>query len=211
MGDDTTPFENRDFNLVLSGGPVFSEEEFGRLSQDEVVRFYAEGGKVMVDCNDDLEAMNRLTNWLFWAWDLAGANLPGVNFARADFRGANLDEINLCGANLEGACLIAARLEGANLASANLRNANLRRATLTGANLEGANLEGADLSSASLRSTNFERSNLTGAEFGDYEPLGIDIVAALAGHVEETVKLDITTVPDIRLAGATMPDGTIHD
>lgn len=208
MGDDTTPFENRDFNPVLSGGPVFSEEEFGRLSQDEVVRFYAEGGKVMVDCDDDLEAMKRLNNWLFWTWDLAGVNLPGVNFARADLRGANLDEINLCGATLEGACLSAASLEGANLGSANLRNANLRGANLRGANLEYANLEGANLSDAALRDANFERSNLTGAEFG--EAMGIDITAALAGHVAEPVKLDITAVTDIRLAGATLPDGTIH-
>jgi hypothetical protein len=124
--------------------------------------------------------------------DLSGADLVGEDLSLADLREANLRGADLSGANLREANLSGADLRGANLSEANvpwadLSRANLYRADLSGARLSEADLRGANLDQANLRGANLYRANLVGAKVTDEQ------LAQAAS-----------------LAGATMPDGTVH-
>ncbi|MBW4660483.1 MAG: pentapeptide repeat-containing protein [Drouetiella hepatica Uher 2000/2452] len=118
--------------------------------------------------------------------DLTGANLSGVDLREKDLSGRNLSQANLSGANLSDAFLHRVNLSEANLSNVNLFRANLLQANLTQANLQEANLIGADLSGADLSG-----ANLKGAKIA----VGDRLMVKLTGTI---------------LAGATMPDGTVH-
>jgi uncharacterized protein YjbI with pentapeptide repeats len=106
--------------------------------------------------------------------------------------------INMVGADISHAHLrsIDVRdtfLESANLSNSDLRNANLSYATLTYANLAGADLSSANLQGADLHNVNLAGANLARANLRDVFNLGSTNFANAKS-----------------LAGATMPDGTVH-
>lgn len=118
--------------------------------------------------------------------DLSGANLSGANLKEKDLSGRNLSNANLSNANLSDAFLHKVNLQGANLEKANLFRANLLQAKLNNANLREANLIGADLSGADLRG-----ADLRGAKVGSQDRVLVKLTGA-------------------NLAGAILPDGSIH-
>jgi hypothetical protein len=120
--------------------------------------------------------------------NLAGADLGGVNLMGADLRKADLMGANLSGANLIGTDLMGAHLGGANLESA----------YLTGAYLMGTNLGGANLRNALLHGANLLATNLGGA----------DLSRATLSEVTVT---DDQLAQAASLAGAILPDGTVHE
>jgi len=119
--------------------------------------------------------------------DLSGADLREANLKEKDLSGRNLSNANLSNANLSNAFMHKVNLQGANLERANLFRANLLQANLSQANLREANLIGADLSGADLRG-----ADLRGAKVGSTDRLLVKLTGA-------------------NLAGAILPDGTIHD
>lgn len=120
-------------------------------------------------------------NTRYWGADFRQANLREKDLSGRDFRNANFT-----GANLSDAFMHKVNLSGANLSQANLFRANLLQANLSHANLREANLIGADLSGSDLSG-----ADLRGARIG----VGDRILVKLTG---------------VRLTGAIMPDGTIH-
>jgi curved DNA-binding protein CbpA len=118
--------------------------------------------------------------------DLSGADLRGAYLKEKDLSRRNLSYANLSQADLSDAFLHKVNLQGANLYRVNLFRANLLQSNLSGANLQEANLIGADLSGADLRG-----ADLRGAKIGTQERLMVKLTGA-------------------DLAGAIMPDGTIH-
>jgi uncharacterized protein YjbI with pentapeptide repeats len=126
---------------------------------------------------------------------LANANLAGADLHVVDYmQGADLTEADLSKAwvmqELDGASLIRAQLVGADLPEVILRSAYLNNADMSNANLQRADLREADLDGANLEGANLEDANLEGA------------TGVTAEELEEQAS---------SLAGATMPDGTIHD
>lgn len=119
--------------------------------------------------------------------DLSGADMRGANLKEKDLSGRNLSNANLSNANLSNAFMHKVNLQGANLERANLFRADLFQANLSKANLRGANLIGADLSGADLR-----EADLREAKVGSTDRLLVKLTGA-------------------NLAGAILPDGTIHD
>ncbi|NQE33683.1 pentapeptide repeat-containing protein [Microcoleus asticus] len=169
--------------------------------------------------------------------NLSGANLTKANLQGAKLLQANLNKTNLSGANLSGANFTVANLIGANLMQANLLYANLTLADLSGANLKsaetgGANFTGANLtkvnlvggvlqcnlSGAILIEVNFCGANLSGGNFS-----GADLnLADLRGANLQNTNLEkanlkganlsgVVNLETAKLAGAIMPDGTIHE
>ncbi|MEG3906710.1 pentapeptide repeat-containing protein [Microcoleus sp. w2-18bC1] len=129
--------------------------------------------------------------------NLSGINLTGTNLSYANFSGVNLSGVKLSGANLsaanlDGANLTGVNLIGVNLQSVNLSGQNLSGFNLSGANLYGANLSGADLTSADLRGANLSCANLEKTNLKEAKLVGVNLDNA-------------------KLAGAIMPDGTIHE
>ena len=104
--------------------------------------------------------------------------------------------VGLDGANLEGANLGGARL----ISTDREEPISLKGAVLAGANLEGAVLEKADLGGADLRNANLRAAVLKGADLSH-----ADLSHATGVTVDELEQQARS------LAGATMPDGTIHD
>jgi uncharacterized protein YjbI with pentapeptide repeats len=99
-------------------------------------------------------------------------------------------------------------LNGADLSAVNWGQAYLYKAKLSGANLSsadlsGANLSSADLSYAYLYKANFSRAKLINATLNDAVLNGADFSGAII--TEEQLKQAKS------LAGATMPDGSIHE
>jgi curved DNA-binding protein CbpA len=119
--------------------------------------------------------------------DLSGADLRGAKLKEKDLSGRNLSNANLSNADLSDAFLHKVNLQGANLEGANLFRANLLQANLSQANLRETNLIGADLSGADLNG-----ADLRGARVGSKDRLLVKLTGA-------------------NLAGAILPDGTIHD
>jgi len=141
--------------------------------------------KANLECANLLQANLSNTN-------LTGAYLRGANLIAADLRGANLKNAETGGANFSGANLSKVNLVGVTL-RCNLSGAILSEGNLCGANLCYGNFSGADLTSADLRGANLDNTNLEKANLKG---------ANLSGAVNrETAKL----------AGAIMPDGTIHE
>ncbi|MGK7876767.1 MAG: pentapeptide repeat-containing protein [Xenococcaceae cyanobacterium] len=118
--------------------------------------------------------------------DLSGADLRGANLKEKDLSGRNLTLADLSHADLSDSFLHKVILKEANLFRANLFRANLLQANLRSANLREANLIGADLSGADL-----SEADLRGAKIRS----GTRIMVKLTG---------------VNLAGAILPDGTIH-
>lgn len=170
--------------------------------------------------------------------NLSAANLSEANLNGADLTTANLSEANLSKANLRGAKLAVANLSGANLKQANLEYANLVAADLShanlkdtklgGANFSDANLTGVNLVGVVLNSVNLSRANLTevnlcgsslvsanlnGATLSSADLRGAD----LNGTNLEKANLKganlsgVANLDKAKLAGAIMPDGTIHE
>ncbi len=119
--------------------------------------------------------------------DLSGKDFSRANWNNRDLSGRNLSYANLSGANLSDVFMHKVNLRGANLSEANLFRANLLLADMREVNLRSANLIGADLSGADLRG-----ADLTGARIRSGERLLVKLIGA-------------------NLAGAIMPDGTVHD
>lgn len=119
--------------------------------------------------------------------DLSGADFRGADLKEKDLSGRNLSHANLSQANLTDGFLHKVNLQGANLYKANLFRANLLEANLKNANLQETNLIGADLSGADLSG-----ADLRGAKVGTRDRLLVKLVGT-------------------NLAGAILPDGTIHD
>ena len=169
--------------------------------------------------------------------NLSGANLTKANLQGAKLLQANLNKTNLSGANLQAANLTAANLIGANLMQANLWAANLTAADLSGANLKNAetrhaNFSGANLSKvnlvsgtlqcnvsgailiegnlcgADLRGGNFSGANLTSADLrgADLQNTNLEKANLKGANLSGVVNLETA-----KLAGAIMPDGTIHE
>jgi len=169
--------------------------------------------------------------------NLSGANLTKTNLMSAKLLQANLNKTNLSGANLNGANFTAANLIGANLMQANLLYANLTVADLSGANMKNAETKGANFSGANLSKVNlvggvlqcnlsgailievnFCGANLSGGNFS-----GADLTLAdLRGANLQNTNLEkanlkganlsgVVNLEKAKLAGAIMPDGTIHE
>lgn len=118
--------------------------------------------------------------------DMSNADFRGANFKERDLSGRNLSGADLSYADLTDSFLHGVNLSGACLYRANLFRANFLQANLSYANLQEANLIGADLSGADLRG-----ANLTGAKVGTGDRVMVKLTGA-------------------NLAGAILPDGTIH-
>jgi len=118
--------------------------------------------------------------------DLSGKDFSRANLSNRDLSGRNLSYANLSGSNLSDTFMHKVILRGADLSEANLFRANLLLADLREANLRSANLIGADFSGADLRG-----ADLTGARIRSGDRLLVKLIGA-------------------NLAGAIMPDGTIH-
>jgi uncharacterized protein YjbI with pentapeptide repeats len=105
----------------------------------------------------------------------------------------SLSEADLSGAHLGNMDLRDTYLFGANMRGADLRSANLTYATLGYVDLTGADLQGADLHGGDMRSVNLTNADLRGANLKDMTGLSDDQLAKARS-----------------LAGAIMPDGSIH-
>jgi len=109
----------------------------------------------------------------------------------------SFEGVSLAGANLRGVDLSDIVLRGADLRFTNLREANLRGADLSEANLYEANLQDADLRQANLSRAVLWladplNAHLEGANLKDAKVAGAQLARAAS------------------LAGATLPDGTVH-
>ncbi|MEG4502772.1 pentapeptide repeat-containing protein [Microcoleus sp. F6_B4] len=169
--------------------------------------------------------------------NLSGANLTKANLQGAKLLQANLNKTNLSEADMRSANLTAANLIGANLMQANLGSANLTAADLSGANLKntetgGANFSGANLTKVNLVSGTLQcnvsgailtEGNLCGANLRYGNFTGADLTSAdLRGADLENTNLEkanlkganlsgVVNLEKAKLAGAIMPDGTIHE
>ena len=169
--------------------------------------------------------------------NLSGANLTKANLQGAKLLQANLNKTNLSEANLSSANLTAANLIGANLMQANLVSANLTAADLSGANLKNTETSGANFSGANLTKVNLvggtlqcnvsgailTEGNLCGANLRYGNFTGADLTSAdLRGADLDNTNLEkanlkganlsgVVNLEKAKLAGAIMPDGTIHE
>ncbi|MEG4856329.1 pentapeptide repeat-containing protein [Microcoleus sp. K1-B6] len=169
--------------------------------------------------------------------NLSGANLIKANLQSAQLLQANLNKTNLSEANLSSANLTAANLIGANLMQASLASANLTAADLSGANLKNTETSGANFSGANLSKVNLvggtlqcnvsgailTEGNLCGANLRYGNFTGADLTSAdLRGANLQNTNLEkanlkganlsgVVNLETAKLAGAIMPDGTIHE
>ncbi|MEG4864675.1 MULTISPECIES: pentapeptide repeat-containing protein [unclassified Microcoleus] len=154
---------------------------------------------------------------------LLQANLNKTDLSEADMRSANLTAANLIGANLMQAYLGSANLTAADLSGANLKNAhtdyytNFRGANLTKVNLVGVTLQ-CNLSGAILSEGNLCGANLSGGNFSEADLTSADLRGANLQNTNlEKANLKganlsgVVNLETAKLAGAIMPDGTIHE
>lgn len=116
-----------------------------------------------------------------------------TNLMSNDRRIVSMREADVSGAHLANTDLRDTYLIGINLSGADLRGATLSDANLTFANLSNANLVNADLHACDLHNVNLAGTNLAGANLRDATGLNEDILSKAKS-----------------LAGATMPDGSVH-
>jgi uncharacterized protein YjbI with pentapeptide repeats/stress response protein SCP2 len=135
--------------------------------------------------------------------NLSGMNLSGVNLTGTNLSYANLSGVNLSGVNLSGANLSAANLDGANLTGVNLIGVNLQSVNLSGQNLSGFNLSGVNLYGANLSKADLTSADLRGA---DLNCTNLEKANLKGANLSGVANLD-----KAKLAGAIMPDGTIHE
>jgi uncharacterized protein YjbI with pentapeptide repeats len=142
--------------------------------------------------------------------DLSDANLRLLNLSDADLSDADLSDADLSHATLEDADLSETTLRGADLSYAKLRHADLSFADLSFADLSYADLRYAVLTRAALSSATVRVANLSYAELSDANLRHADLrVAKLSGATGVT-KRDLEA-QYVRLKGATMPRGSLHD
>lgn len=110
-----------------------------------------------------------------------------------DTRIIDMSEADVDGAHMANTDLRDTYLVGINLSGADLRAAILSDATFTFANLSNANLAKADLHACDLHNVNLTGANLAGANLRDAIGLNEDLLSRAHS-----------------LAGATMPDGSVH-
>lgn len=145
--------------------------------------------------------------------DLATADLSNADLSPTfDLKNANLSDADLRGADLKTAYLSDANLTNANLSNADLRYADLRYADLRfadlsptdlgGADLRYADLSNADLSGAILRGAILRGANLNFAGLTNANLSKADLIGAYGVTKRELEG------QDVRLQGATMPDGS---
>ncbi|MEG3988916.1 pentapeptide repeat-containing protein [Microcoleus sp. S28C3] len=149
--------------------------------------------------------------------NLTGVSLTGVNLQGVNLSGMNLSGVNLTGTNLSYAKLIGINLSGASLSGANCLGANLDGANLTGVNLIGVNLQSVNLSGQNLSGFNLSGANLYGANLSKADLSEANLCGANLSYanLEKTnlkeAKLVGANLDNAKLAGAIMPDGTIHE
>ncbi|MEG3868466.1 pentapeptide repeat-containing protein [Microcoleus sp. AT8-B4] len=149
--------------------------------------------------------------------NLTGVSLTGVNLQGVNLSGMNLSGVNLTGTNLSYAKLIGINLSGASLSGANCLGANLDGANLTGLNLIGVNLQSVNLSGQNLSGFNLSGVNLHGANLSEADLNSANLCGANLSYanLEKTnlkeAKLVGANLDNAKLAGAIMPDGTIHE
>ena len=143
---------------------------------------------------------------------LVNADLSGVNLSEADLSGANLSLSNLKNSDLRDANLSSAKLTGASMNSINLNRANLNKADLKEASLTQANLITTNLKEADLRQADLDSAKLLGAELNSADLRASRLRNAdLSGADLTNAKLGGAYSEQIKLAGATMPDGKVHE
>jgi uncharacterized protein YjbI with pentapeptide repeats/stress response protein SCP2 len=155
--------------------------------------------------------------------DLTTANLSEANLSKANLREAKLAVANLSGANLKQANLEYANLVAADLSYANLKDtkvarANFSDANLTGVNLMGVALDSVDLSRAKLTEVNLCGSslvyaNLNGATLSsaDLRGANLNFTNLEKANLKGANLSGVANLETAKLAGAIMPDGTIHE
>lgn len=97
--------------------------------------------------------------------------------------------------------------------NANLHNVDLRDTYLFGLDMHGSDMRGVNLSYATLNYVNLANSNLTGADLHGSDMRNTDLTGAnLSGaNLKDVTELSNAQLARARsLAGATMPDGTLH-
>ncbi|MEG4850121.1 pentapeptide repeat-containing protein [Microcoleus sp. B5-D4] len=155
--------------------------------------------------------------------DLTTANLSEANLSKANLRGAKLAVANLSGANLKQANLEYANLVAADMSNANLKDTRVGRANFSEANLTGVNLVGVVLDSINLSRANLAEANLCGSSLVSAILSGATLSSAdLRGANLSWTNLEkanlkganlsgVAGLETAKLAGAIMPDGTIHE
>lgn len=101
----------------------------------------------------------------------------------------------------------------ADLSDADLRNIDLRDTNLAGANLSGANLSGANLSYATLQFVNLSYATLHSANLQavDLNHANLNHANLSRAYLLDALNLSSDQIASVRtLAGATMPDGSLH-
>jgi hypothetical protein len=150
-------------------------------------------------------------------WDLAGANLNGVNLVRANLNGtylvgASLENANLTGshlkeANLTAADLSRADLTGASLGAANLNHTKLWEAKLLKANLINASLVCAKLNKAILSGADLSGAGLVMADLTDADLTGCRVYGVSAWDL----KLDKAKQQNLLITGVNQPAITVDN
>ncbi|GCE10959.1 pentapeptide repeat-containing protein [Tengunoibacter tsumagoiensis] len=110
-----------------------------------------------------------------------------------DYHIVALTDVDAQKASLAHIDLSDTALTGCLLKGADLQGANLSNATLIFVNFQGANLQGADLHSADMHNVDLTGANLQGANLKDVQGLNDSQLARAKS-----------------LAGATMPNGSLH-
>jgi hypothetical protein len=133
---------------------------------------------------------NRKRTVLLFLWDARLINRSDQQISQPSESTYYAHYVGLSGADLSEANLTSARLTSTSgRGSASLRETNLKSAKLSLAILCGVDLRGADLSEADLRGADLRGADLSGAK----------------GVTNEELELQAKS-----LAGAVMPDGSIH-
>ncbi|MEG4813501.1 pentapeptide repeat-containing protein [Microcoleus sp. K5-D4] len=178
-------------------------------------------GACLIDSNASLQRANLAGVDLSYVnlsqANLSGANLSNANLDRANLLQANLSNTNLSRAILSSANLIAADLHGANLKSARTDSANFSGANLTKINLVGGelhcNLSGAILSEGNLCGANLSYGNFSGADLTSADLRGANLqnTNLEKANLKGANLSGVVNLETAKLAGAIMPDGTIHE
>ncbi|MEG4227111.1 pentapeptide repeat-containing protein [Microcoleus sp. N9_B2] len=178
-------------------------------------------GACLIDSNASLQRANLAGVDLSYVnlsqANLSGANLSNANLDRANLLQANLSNTNLSRAILSSANLIAADLHGANLKSAQTDSANFSGANLTKINLVGGslhcNLSGAILSEGNLCGANLSYGNFSGADLtlADLRGANLQNTNLEKANLKGANLSGVVNLETAKLAGAIMPDGTIHE
>lgn len=137
-----------------------------------------------------------------------GGSFAGARLWEAQFAGLDLTQADLSRADLWRADLNRARLTGVKLVEANLAEANLSRAQLSLARLSHACLR-----AACLRQVNLQNADLTDADLSETDLLNADLTGADLSCANLRGAKHLTTAQlnsAKSLAGAIMPDGSVH-